>query len=144
MRSCAPSSRRLRTNCWCLAGVVGVCLEGKTKNRQALSRHSAEQLLHHQPGNAVLLPGVQRNHTLPVIGHLRQAEMAAEVHQVENVLLKQLPPNPGPALRNFANTAISADARPTSRTFAPLASQKAAIELIELIRWARKAFAVSL
>ena len=35
-------------------------------------------------------------------------------------------------------------ARATSRTSAPVASQKAAMLLIELIRWARNAFAVSL
>jgi hypothetical protein len=35
-------------------------------------------------------------------------------------------------------------ARPTSRTSAPVASQRAAMLLIEEIRWARKALAVSL
>ena len=48
--------------------------------------------------------------------------------------LKQLPPNPGPELRNFEPIRLSEPiARETSLTSAPVASQSAAIELIELI-----------
>ena len=123
------------TNRRSLAGVVGIGLKSKTKNRQALPGHGAEQLLHHQPGNAVLLPGVQRNHALPVIRHLRQAEMPAEIHQIEDVLLETAATKPRPGIQEFrANPAIGADRSATSRTSAPLASQKAAIELIEPIR----------
>ena len=58
---------------------------------------------------------------------------------------KQLPPNPGPACRNFGPIRLSMPiARATSCTSAPVASQKAAMLLIELIRWARKELAVSL
>ena len=44
---------------------------------------------------------------------------------------KQLPPKPGPAFRNFGPMRESLPmARPTSRTSAPVASQKAAVLLI--------------
>ena len=70
---------------------------------------------------------------------------AAEIHQIEDVLLETAATETGAGIEKFrANTAIGADRWATSRTSAPLASQKAAIELIELIRWARKALAVSL
>ena len=93
-----------------LAGVVGVGLEGKTKNRQALPRHGAEQLLHHQPGNSMLLPGVQRHHALPVIRDLRQAEMPTEIHQIEDVLLETAATETGPGVEEFrANATVGAD-----------------------------------
>ena len=84
--------------------------EGKTKNRQTLSRHRAEQLLHHQPGYAVLLPGVQSNNALPVIRHLRQAEMAAEIHQIENVLLETAATEARAGIEEFrADPTVGAD-----------------------------------
>ena len=59
--------------------------------------------------------------------------------------LKQLPPNPGPESRNLEPILESVPiALATSCTSAPVDSQRAAIEFIELIRWARKAFAVNL
>ena len=69
-------------------GVVGVGLECKTQHRNALSRHGAKEPPHHQGADAVLLPGVERHHLLPVGGHLMQAVVAAEVHQVEDVFLE--------------------------------------------------------
>ena len=58
---------------------------------------------------------------------------------------KQLPPKPGPAFRNLEPMRLSAPiARATSRTSASVASHRAAMLLIELMRWARKALAVSL
>ena len=49
--------------------------------------------------------------------------------------LKQLPPNPGPESRNFDPILVSLPiALETSLTSAPVTSQIALIELIELIR----------
>ena len=49
--------------------------------------------------------------------------------------LKQLPPKPGPDLRNLLPILVSVPiARDTSLTSAPVASQIAATELIEVIR----------
>ena len=51
-------------------GVVGVGFKGKTQNCDPLARHGAKQPVHHQTGDAVLLPGVEIHHLLPVGGHL--------------------------------------------------------------------------
>ena len=59
--------------------------------------------------------------------------------------LKQLPPKPGPALRNFGPMRLSAPmTRATSSTSAPVASQRPAMALMDETRWARKALAASL
>ena len=55
-----------------LAGVIDVGLEGKPKHRQQLARHRAEQVLHYQPRNPVLMPGVESHNALPVIDRLWQ------------------------------------------------------------------------
>ena len=58
--------------------------------------------------------------------------------------LKQLPPKPGPESRNLEPILVSEPiARETSLISAPVDSQRALIELIELILCARKAFAVN-
>ncbi len=57
---------------------------------------------------------------------------------------KHDPPNPTEAFRNFGPMRESLPmALATSSTSAPVASQSAEIELIEEMRWARKAFATS-
>ena len=59
--------------------------------------------------------------------------------------MKQLPPNPGPAFKKLFPILLSVPiALETSLMFPPVASQKAAIELIELILCAKKAFDVNL
>ena len=59
--------------------------------------------------------------------------------------LKQLPPNPGPALRNDDPILLSVPtAIETSLICAPVISHNAEIEFIELILCARKALAVNL
>ena len=59
--------------------------------------------------------------------------------------LKQEPPKPTEALRNFGAMRESLPmAKATSSTSAPVASQSAEIELIEEMRWARNALATSL
>jgi hypothetical protein len=68
--------------------VVDACLEGKTKNRYPVSLHREEQLLQHQPCNALQWRGVQSHQTLLIIRHLSQAEMVAGRHEVENVFLE--------------------------------------------------------
>ena len=45
-------------------------LKGKAQHTDAFTGHGAEQAVHHQAGDAVLLPGVELHHLLPVIGHL--------------------------------------------------------------------------
>ena len=83
----------------------------------------------------MLLPGVERHHLLPVGGHLVKAVVAAEVHQMRMSFWKQLPPKPGPALRNLDPRRESVPmARATSCTSAPVASQRGAMLLIELMR----------
>ena len=58
--------------------------------------------------------------------------------------MKQLPPNPGPDLRNsFPILRSLPIANETSLISAPVASQRADIEFIELILCAKKALAVS-
>ena len=68
--------------------VVDACLEGKTKNRHPVSLHRAEQLLQHQPCNALQWPGVQSHQTLLIIRHLRQAEMVAGRQEIEDIFLE--------------------------------------------------------
>ena len=88
MTSCAPSSEDLgRCESPELRSVVGIGLEGKTKNRQPLPRYCAEQLLYPtwQCGVAARCSKSPRS---PVVSHLRQAEMAAEVNKVEDILLE--------------------------------------------------------
>ena len=59
--------------------------------------------------------------------------------------MKQLPPNPGPECRNLDPILLSNPiALETSLTSAPVASHIAPIEFMELILWARNAFAVNL
>ena len=59
--------------------------------------------------------------------------------------LKQLPPNPGPESRNLDPILLSLPiALETSLISAPVTSQIALIEFIELILCAKKAFAVNL
>ena len=79
---CADSNRRG------LTGVVGIGLEGKTENGQALPRNGAKQAMDNQPGDPMLLSSVECNNALPVISHIRQTEVTAEVNQIEDVLLK--------------------------------------------------------
>ena len=58
--------------------------------------------------------------------------------------LKQLPPKPGPALRNSDPILLSKPiALETSVIFESVNSHKAEIEFIELILWARNALAIS-
>ena len=58
--------------------------------------------------------------------------------------LKQLPSNPGPALRNSLPILLSVPiASETSFILAPVLSHNDDIEFIELIRWAKKALAVN-
>ena len=58
---------------------------------------------------------------------------------------KQEPPKPTEALRNFEPIRESLPmALATSSTSAPVASQSAEMELMEEMRWARKALATSL
>jgi hypothetical protein len=45
-------------------------------------------VVHHQAGDPVLLPGVERHHLLPVGGYIMQAIVAAEILQVEDVFLE--------------------------------------------------------
>lgn len=81
-----------------LARDVGIGLEGEAQQRHTLARHRAEQPIHHQPGDALLLPGVQLHHALPVGRHLMQPVMAAKIDQIEDVLLEAATPrrNRGP------------------------------------------------
>ena len=59
--------------------------------------------------------------------------------------LKQLPPNPGPAFKNLEPILLSIPiALETSEMSAPVFSHKLENVLIELILWAKKAFAASL
>ncbi len=51
-------------------GVVGVGIEGETKNGDALDGQVGEQRLHQQLSDAVLLPGIKVHHALPVGRHL--------------------------------------------------------------------------
>jgi len=44
--------------------VVRVGLERRAEHGDAFARHRAEQPLHHQPGDAVLLPFVERHHQI--------------------------------------------------------------------------------
>ena len=98
------------SNRWGLARVVGVCLEGKSQNSQTLARDGAKQFLHHQAGDAVLLPGVEQNHALPIVGHIRQTEMATEVDQIEDVFLETAAPKTRACTQKFgSNAAIGAD-----------------------------------
>ena len=69
-------------------GVVGVSLKGKAQQGNALAAHGAEEVVHHQAGDPVLLPGVERHHLLPVGGYIMQAVVAAELYQVEDVFLE--------------------------------------------------------
>ena len=88
---------------------------------------------HHQAGKAVLLPDVELHPLLPVIGHRVQAVVAAENHQVEDVLLEAAPSEAGPACSNFAPMRLStAIARAASRPSAPVASQRVPMLLIGL------------
>ena len=64
--------------------------------------------------------------------------MPAEIHQVEDVLLETAATEAGPGIEEFrTNPTVGANRPATSRTSAPLASQNAAMELIELIRCAK-------
>ena len=93
----------------------------------------------------MLLPAVELHHLLPVIGHLVQAVVAAEIHQVEHVFLEAAPTKTRAGLQKLrSNPAVGTDCRATSRPSAPVALQRASMLLIELMRWARKALAVSL
>ena len=97
-------------NRWRFAGVVRVGLESKAQHRQALAGDGAKQLGHHQPGNAVLLPGVERHHLLPVGRHLLEAVVAAEIHQIEDVFLEAAAAKARARLQKFgANAAVRAD-----------------------------------
>ena len=58
--------------------------------------------------------------------------------------LKQLPPKPGPGLRNLLPILVSVPiACATSLIFAPVDSQRAEIEFIDEILWAKKALATN-
>ena len=117
-------------------GVVGVGLKRKAQHGNALAAHGAKQAVHHQPGDAVLLPGVEAHHLLPVGGHLVQAVVAAEIHEVEDVFLEAAAAKAGAGLEELGPRRESLPmARATSCTSAPVASQRAAMLLIELMRW---------
>jgi len=76
---------------------------------------------------------------------LCQAVAAAQVHEVEDVLLEARAAEPTEALRNCGPMRGSVPtARATSSTSAPLASHSAEIELIDDMRCARNALATSL
>ena len=95
---------------WSLARVVGVRLERKAQNRQALASDRAKQFLHHQEGDAVLLPSIEKNHALPIVGHIWQPEVAAEIHQIEDVFLETAAPKSGACVEKFGpNPAVCAD-----------------------------------
>ena len=95
---------------WSLPRVVGIRLEREAQNRQALASDRAKQFLHHQAGNAVLLPGIEQDHALPIVGHIWQPEVAAEIHQIEDVFLKTTAPKSRTCVEKFwSNPAIGAD-----------------------------------
>ena len=51
-------------------GVVGISFERETQHGDAFARHRAKEPANHQGADAVLLPGVERHHLLPVGSHL--------------------------------------------------------------------------
>ncbi len=72
-------------------------------------------------------------------------ELAASCFSADTSLLKQEPPQPSPACRNFGPIRSSRPTpRATSRTSAPTSSQTLAISLTKEIFAARKAFDASL
>jgi len=70
------------------SSVVGVCLEGKPEHGDAFTGRGAEQLLHHQLSDAVLLPAVELHQAPPVGRYVVEAVVTAEVHKVEDILLE--------------------------------------------------------
>ena len=86
-------------------GVVGISFERETKHGDAFARHRAKEPVHHQAGDAVLLPGVEIHHLLPVGGHLMQAVVAAEVHKVEDVFLEAAATKAGAGLEELGSQA---------------------------------------
>ena len=68
--------------------LIGVGVGGETEHSQALAGHRAEQVLNHQLRSPVLLRGVESHPALPAVRHFRQVVMAAEVYQIEDVLLE--------------------------------------------------------
>ena len=66
--------------------------------------------MHHQSGDAVLLPGVQLHHLLPVGGHLLQSVVAAEIHQIKNIFLEATTAKARSSLEELgADSAIAAN-----------------------------------
>jgi len=74
-----------------------------SRDGDAFARHRAKQPVHHQTGDAVLLPGVEIHHLLPVIGHLMQAVVGAEIHQVEDVFLEAATAKAGAGLEELGS-----------------------------------------
>ena len=72
----------------CLAGVVGVLLEGKSQNADVLAVDGVEEVADDAAAKACLLPVVDLHHALPVGGDLGKAEMLAEIGEVQDVFLE--------------------------------------------------------
>ena len=68
--------------------VVGVGLEGKSKNGQAFAGHGTEQFPHHRASNPVLLPAVELHHRFPVVRYIGEPEMPTEIDKVKDVFLE--------------------------------------------------------
>ena len=71
-----------------LAGVIGVLLEGESKDADVLAVNGIEEVTDDAAAEAGLLPVVDLDDALPVGGHLGKTEVLAEVGEVENVLLE--------------------------------------------------------
>lgn len=72
----------------CLTGVVGVLLEGETKDADMLAVDGVEEVADDAAAESCLLPVVDLDHALPVGGDLGEAEVLAEVGEVQDVLLE--------------------------------------------------------
>lgn len=82
----------INTDCRGFTDVVGIGLEGKTKDGQAFAYVGTEKLLNHSASNAVLLPAIQLNDRFPVAGHIRKTEMPAEMQNYKDVFLEAAAP----------------------------------------------------
>ena len=82
----------------------------------------------------MLMPIINFNNLIPKFCNLWKAKIFSKIYKVQNIFLKQLPPKPGLESKNFEPILLSDPiALETSLTFAPVASQIALIEFIELI-----------
>ena len=58
----------------------------------------------------MLLPGVEQDHALPIVGHIRQTEVTAEIHQIQDVFLETAAPKSWACVEKFgSNPAIGAN-----------------------------------